>query len=293
LEELVAMNTAWSPAQAALAAQALPLMLAWSVVGPSTAAPQRENQAYLIGSWLRLLKEGKIADATWPASRVTTTDVLRAAVAYSGGHPSLAREQVKTRLARFTRPQRRAMMHALERAVGQTPTAMEDLFAHRGAWLPLAERLHVGEWKTMPKAQAAISSLRNESAPVSWRGQLDALLAEQPTEQSVDRLVALAHENPGFFTRALRRALVWAGTSHAPAVLNAFSAGATRVDTPLLLATEAAIGADEQFLDRVMLPKGNVLKRYRVPAEQKRSCWNVSLRFLRLATPLWSQAWTA
>lgn len=268
LAQLVGMNTAWSPAQADLAKQALPLLLEWDLVGPKTAAPQRENQAHLMGAWLGLLRQDKVDGSVWPAAKVSTTDILRAAVAYSGGHPSLSKDGEKVRLARLSRPQRRVLMKALERAVDETPSALEDLFAQRGAWLALAERLHVGEWKAMPKAQAAIDGLRNHEAPTSWRGDLDAVLAKKPTAKAIARLDQMAHTNPGLFTRALRRVLVWGGEAHADALLSTFSAVAARADTPLLLATEAAIQADDQLNDRLMLPKGNVGKRYRVPAPE-------------------------
>lgn len=268
LSQLVGMNTAWSPAQAELAKQALPLLLEWQLVGPKTAAPQRENQAHLMGAWLGLLRQGKVEGEAWPAAKVSTTDLLRAAVAYSGGHPSLAKTGEKVRLARLSRPQRRVLMKGLERAVAETPTALEDLFAQRGAWLALAERLHVGEWKAMPKAQSAIDVLRNQDAPLSWRGELDAVLAQAPTAKAVARLDQMARTNPGFFTRALRRVLVWGGEAHADALLNTFAAVASRADTPLLLSTEAAILADDQLNDRLMLPKGNVGKRYRVAATE-------------------------
>lgn len=269
LTSLVAMNTAWTEDQSLLAKQALPLMVEWGVVGSKTAAAQRENQAYLTSAWLGLLREGKAESDEWPASKVTPTDILRAAVAYSGGHPSLAKTPEKSRLARFSRPQRRAMMKALERAVVETPSALEDLHAHRGWWVPLAERLHVGEWKAMPQAQAAIASLRNEAAPVSWRGELDAVVAQAPTTERVHTLEALARTNPGFFTRALRRVLVWGGENHADRLVRLFAEVAPRVDTPLLLSTEAAILSDEQLQDRLMIPKGNVTKRYRVEATER------------------------
>lgn len=268
LVDLAAMNTVWTPAQASLAEHALPLMAHWGVVGDETACPQRENQARLVGRWLSLAAEGKIEPKAWPAARVSTTDILRGMVAYSGGDPSLARSCEKMRFRSLSRKLRRVVMQALERAVEETSNPLVDLHGKRQSWLRLAETLHVGEWKHMPKARAAIDALRNQPAPVSWNGELDAILRGNADSAGIGRVVALFPANPGLAARALRRVLMWAG-EHGMDIVQAFGAVASRVDTPVLLSVESSMNADKPRRDRVMLPKGSAAWRYRVGGKRE------------------------
>ena len=281
LGDVARMNTVWTPAQAALAKLAMPLLLSWGQFGSSTNLPQRENQAQLAGAWLALLgsEQGRARLAacgtgatTWPAARVSTTDLLRAAVAYSGGDPSLASSSDKVRMGKLSRAQRRVMMQALEQAVSETSDPLADLHGQRQAWLRLAEQLHVGEWKAMPRAREAIDGLRNQPPPVSWRGKLDALLSKPATAARVSHVTQLFGGNPGFAARALGRVLRWA-QGYEAGVLAGFGAVADRVDTPVLLALEATLQADAEAGEvaraRVMLPKGVAAWRYRVEPSER------------------------
>lgn len=265
LTQLTQMNTVWTPAQVLLAKQALPLMVAWKVVGDHTSLPQRENQAHLMGAWLELVRAKKTPADAWPAERVSATDLLRAAIAYSGGDPSLSSASEKVRFAKLSRPQRRVIMQALERAVGETSNPLNDLHLHRQSWLRLAEQLHVGEWTKMPKSIQAVDGLRNQPAPISWAGKLDALLIQKPTPEVRAEVLALFPENPGYAARALGRIMLWAEKNEKD-VAQAFYDVADRVDTPLLLAVGASFGADaaKPKRARVMIPKGMAAKRYRV-----------------------------
>lgn len=270
LSALAQMNTVWTPAQNALAKQALPLMLGYGIMGEKTALPQRENQAHLVGAWLGLVQAGKSADTAWPAERVSTTDILRAAVAYSGGDPSLASSSEKVRFHKLTRPMRRVMMQALERATLETSNPLADLHQHRQSWLRLAEQLHVGEWTKMPTARKAVDDLRNHPEPISWNGKLDALLANAATPSGVGAVLALFPENPGYAARALGRILLWA-ENDAKRVIDAFEAVADRVDTPVLLSVGASASANAASpkRERVMIPKGMAAKRYRVQRKSR------------------------
>ena len=267
LTQLVAMNTVWTPAQVELATTALPLLLHWGIVGPNTSAPQRENQARLTGAWLHALRANPTMSTAWPADRVSTTDILRAAVAHAGGDPSLASTSPKVRFAKLSRPQRRVLMTALEQAVTTTKAPLDDLHAQRQAWLRLAEQLHAGEWSKMPNAQKAIASLRNDRAPQSWRAKLDGVLSQSANPQALAQLTALIGDNPGYTARAMRRIVAWATTpTDRAAIVTAFTANAHRLDTPLLLSVDASFAADAQAPNRarVMLPKGSAAWRYRV-----------------------------
>lgn len=132
LARLFSMNTVWTPAQAELAQHALPLAQYWSLFGPSVALPQRENQARLTAGWLSQVQRGElVSPLVWPSSRVSATDILRAAVAYSGGDPSLASTSEKVPFARFSRPMRRVCMQALQTALTTTRDPLTELHAHR------------------------------------------------------------------------------------------------------------------------------------------------------------------
>lgn len=283
LAALYSMNTVWTPAQAELAVHALPLAQHWSLFGPSVALPQRENQARLTGAWLAQIQRGDlVAPLSWPSSRVSATDILRAAVAYSGGDPSLASSSPKVPFARFSRPMRRVCLSALETALDSTRDPLSELHAHRQSWLRLAERIHPGEWaKKFPWANELLSELRNEPAPVSWSGQLDALLGSAPTASSVGRVLELFSSAPGLGARALTRVLRWTtqaqdkptAMSFGKKIVKRFATLAPGVDTPLLLSLEASLLADASSStprDRVMLPKGQAAWRYRVPASLSR-----------------------
>lgn len=269
LASLAQMNTVWTPAQAELAKHALPLMLAWNVVGPTTSLPQRENQAHVVGQWLHLVREGKADAQAWPAQRVSTTDVLRAAVAHAGGDPSLASTAPKARFERLSRPQRRALMQALEKAVATNPSSLEDLHRHRSAWLRLAEQLHVGEWKALKGAREAIDHLRNQPAPVSWHGELTTALAQPSSPQNLSQLTQLFERNPGFAARALHHVLA-SRPANQTALVDAFARVAASVDTPVLLAVEASFQAESQHRERLMIPKGEPRARYRVAGRSER-----------------------
>lgn len=271
------MNTVWTPAQAELAELAFPLSQHFEIFGPSTALPQRENQARLTGIWLSQVASGQIVSPLeWPSNRVSATDILRAVVAYSGGDPSLASTSPKVRIARMPRPLRRVIMAALEKALETTRNPLSELHPHRQAWLRVAEQIHTGEWgKKFPSATKLLASLRNEPAPVSWAGKLDALLSGVADDKAVKTLLALVEESPGQAARAMSRILSWTvqyndEATHeklAGKILDAFASVAVKVDTPVLLSLEAALEADrttDGTRARVMFPKGQAAYRYRV-----------------------------
>ncbi len=263
LSNLTQMNTVWTPAQTELAKAALPLLVHWDIVSEKTALPQRENQAHIVGHWLTLVGKKEIQGDVWPANRISTTDILRAAVAYSNGDPSLASSSEKVRFARMSRAQRRILMNALEKAVVETNSPLEDLFNERQGWLRLAEKLHVGEWHKQVKAREAIDVLRNHDAPPTWNSQLNAVLEQPASDESVQKAVSLFAKNPGYAARALRRVVLWA-QDRSEVITKAFAEVADRVDTPVLLSVEATFKAEKAQRQRVMLPKGDAAWRYRV-----------------------------
>lgn len=260
LEQLVQMNVAWGPDQIALAQVAAPLILAWDLVSPTRQAPQRENQARLAAAWLAQDPRG-----AWPAARVSATDVLRTAVAFSGGDPSLAASSEKVKFSKLSRPQRRALLGALEQAMTTTRDPLTELHAYRQTWLRLAERLHPGEFtQRFPQAAQGLDQLRNGPAPISWHGQLDALLAKAPQGKTLAAVQALMQANPGYTGRSLRRLLAWAGVRAGQALLDTYATIVDRIETPVLLSLDATLTHHDSE-GRVILPKGQTAWRYTAP----------------------------
>lgn len=226
--------------------------------------PHKENLAFTAA----LLLEHRVAsDLLLTPYFRTATDVLRLAVARSGGDVSLA---APTRFRSVPRAERRLLLALVERLASPD----EDLFRHRGAWLRLAERLHPGEHAapdepgssstraTYPKAAAAFARLRAGEAPLTFNGAVERALALGDVPAALARL----RTRPGELARRLDHLLRLASPEVAPAVLEAFAACAARVSTPVLLqvlshfearATPEAV--------RPIFPKGNAAKVLALP----------------------------
>lgn len=117
----------------------------------------------------------------------TPTDVLRIAVAMSGGDTSLPKVPAKTKNAsawvktqvpnkerenfkfrKFTRAERRYILGLLE----DSNCSAEDAVLKEGRWVRLGEILHPAEYgRRFPKSAALFNKIRNENV-VSWYGTL-------------------------------------------------------------------------------------------------------------------------
>ena len=270
---LMNSNTVWPPDLKSLAVKAMPLIQHWQLFGSNTFLPQRENQAYMTSEWLKLLADKKIDGETaqWPASRVSATDILRALVAYNGGDASLSSSSEKVKFKNLSRPMRRVIMKALERASVESKDVLVDLHMYRQKWLRLAETLHAGEWgKKTPAAFDSIQKLRNEDAPITFGSKLDAILDKPATAESVNSLVSLFEENPGYSARSMMRSLLWASqvkNDFSKELINGFAKVAPLVDTPVLLSLYAASN-NASSTERLMIPKGSVAKRYKASRDK-------------------------
>lgn len=198
--------------------------------------PNKETAAIVNALFLELLGE-------LPVSK-TATDVLRAAVALSGGDVSLAD---KTRFGKISRPIRRVLLNALDKV----PNLEEDLARHPGAWIRLAERLHPGEHKS-EQVRKAFSLLRQGEAK-TFNGKVEKAL-----ETDLESTLSLLEERPGDFARRLNE-VVRKFSPHTEKVIDSFEKVADRAATPLLLQMSATFGAGKQK-HRIFAPKGNVAK---------------------------------
>jgi hypothetical protein len=171
---------------------ALAELAAWSAGGPQPAEiPVRESKAVLNAAWLA---------AGQPLLADTVTDILRAACAASGGDVTL---RVPARFRPFSRPERRALLAALDAVVAGSAAKLGDVGAYREPWKRLGERLHPGEHPAWPDAQRVFAVARGQEQAASLAAQADAQLAAgQP-----GRAAAVLARAPGTLFRSLDRLL--------------------------------------------------------------------------------------
>lgn len=208
--------------------------------------PQKENAAFVCSLLFTTFPER--------AGRYlkTATDVLRLAVALSGGDLSLAEP---TKLRTFTRPERRALLSLIERLSDPT----EDMLRWRGRWLRLGEKLHPGEWAVrFPKTAAAFHTLRNDLPLPTFNRTVERALATDNFAHARATLAA----RPGELARRLDH-LLRSDLEGTEETLTAFAQCAERVSTPVLLQVR------QHFLlrpvsgrRRVVFPKGQTAKAY-------------------------------
>lgn len=143
----------------------------------------------------------------------TVTDVLRVAVALSGGDTSLPKvprklvklnrwssslsqnpEREKFKFKKFSRPERRYILELLE----STPCNTDEAVLKDGRWIRLGEIIHPKQYTNLyPKAAKMFDQIRNEKIQ-SWYGKLN-----QSFQKSlIDGLKVLAGR-PGEFMRRL------------------------------------------------------------------------------------------
>ena len=208
--------------------------------------PQKENAAYLCG--LLISRASNALEFVQNYAR-TATDVLRIAVAMSGGDVSLA---ARTKFRGFSRPERRMLLALLDRQANAT----EDMLRWKGRWIRLGERLHAGEFrKRYPNAAASFDVLRNDLPFATFNGQVERALVNKDVDAALRKLVT----RPGDLARRLDH-LLRAGKSSGE-VVTAFGATAAQVSTPVLLQVRNHFQHRRlQDKMRVFFPKGSLAK---------------------------------
>ncbi|CAB5723447.1 Uncharacterised protein [Delftia tsuruhatensis] len=211
----------------------------------------REIRALVGGALLLHVDRGAPRDAFLQRHIETATDVLRLAVALSGGDISLA--TASKRFTAMKRGTRRLLLGLLDRA----PNATEDVMRHAERWKRLAEVLHPGDYADKyPQALAALTAARRNDAPASFGSRVETLLARR----HIAALTPLLRSRPGEFARRLDVSLRRA--DDAGAVLDAFEAVAAQVATPILLQLLAQARAPRPLPLRAFTPKGAVARIY-------------------------------
>ncbi|MCW3098403.1 MAG: cytoplasmic protein [Chthonomonadaceae bacterium] len=211
------------------------------------AIPQKENMAFVAG--LLMAHTDRAQEFVARFCR-TATDVLRLAVAMSGGDVSLA---TSTRFRSYKRAERDLLLCLLDRH----PNVVEDMLRWKGRWIRLGERLHPTEYgKKYPQAAEAFRVLRNDVPVETFNSVVEAALAKQQAMEAVERL----RTRPGDFARRLDH-LLRLDPASADSVADAFGEVTDRVSTPVLLQVRQHFkGRSLTAPLRVFFPKGNLAK---------------------------------
>ncbi len=213
--------------------------------------PGRENLAVLGAAILRETGMGR----DWLSSKVkTATDVLRLAVAMSGGDVSLAEP---AKFGSFKRTERKLLLSWIERCGNPA----EDMLRWKGRWIRLGERLHPGEFaKRFPKTCVAFDVLRNDLPFETFNAAVERHLAARDGAAAL----ALLESRPGELIRRLDHLL--RTCKDAERLIVVFRKLAAKVATPPLLqamthfANRSASGGLRTFF-----PKGDVAKVQSIP----------------------------
>lgn len=195
----------------------------------------------------------------------TTTDVLRIAVAMSGGDTALpavpkikrarigrlsavAVQQVRDafKFRKFTRAERRYILDLLERSHCDPSEMCTKSRINR--WIRLGEVLHPGDYaKTFPKAYAAIQALRDNTA-VSFYGELEKL-------NTVPEKIEFLKQRPGEFFRRLDF-FIRTATGHTKEILDAMTQCGTKVSNKVLYEAYTHFERRRTPMSRSILIKG-------------------------------------
>jgi stress response protein SCP2 len=223
--------------------------------------PGRETKAVVNAAILADC--GEIAGSVRPLVQIDTiTDVLRAVDMLSGGDGTLERAPAspvvrtmddllartkgditpvtarkgsgRTRLVSLRRPQRRAVMRALQDVLSRDRSSdkLADVYRHREAWKRLAEGVHPHEWSEYPLAQRVFAVARGEiDAPATPYARFEKSMAQGDPVLAAHSLVDRA---PGEFARHLDR-LLRHPHSNIATMLDLFSLAAGKVSGRVLL----------------------------------------------------------
>lgn len=210
--------------------------------------PCKENLAFL---GAELIRNTADAAAILGEQIRTATDVLRLAVAMSGGDASLAEA---CRFGKFRRAERALLLGWVERAGNRT----EDMLRWKPRWIRLGERLHPGEYDhRFPQTAAAFDILRNGRPFESFNARVEKGLLHRDVAATLDLLDA----RPGELARRLDHL---ARIATDPGVVVArFREQAAKVATPVLLQVLTHFRHRGEPLElRAFFPKGSVAKVY-------------------------------
>lgn len=205
----------------------------------------KEKMAYVLALFLK--KEYFNWFGIWAKNNIkTATDILRIAVAFSGGDESLTK---KTKFGKFPRSIRRLLLVHLNEM--NQSSVMEDMKRFEGMWIRLGERLHPAEYKQFVKVGDSFHSLRN-GLITTTNSKIEKFLASSDWK----RLLDILKTRPGDFARRLNAIL--SKTDNKMLVVDAFRSIADKVSTPVLWQLHGYfMGRDNLmgYRNRIFLPK--------------------------------------
>ncbi|QDT39186.1 TerD family protein [Stratiformator vulcanicus] len=203
--------------------------------------PQKENLAFLVS-----LLEDRNCLIEYVK---TATDVLRIAVAMSGGDVSLGEP---TKFRSFSKPERKFLLKCLENS-GDRRT--EDMLRWKSRWIRLGEFLHPGDYKKrFPNALAAFDVIRNDIPFKTFNAKVE----ESISRGDPHSITSLLTQRPGEFARRLDHIL--RSVDEPEMVLTTFFSVAGQVSTPVLLQAWAHFRQRDSLSSRAFFPKGNAAK---------------------------------
>jgi hypothetical protein len=196
----------------------------------------RENRA--------LINRARLAHGL-PLDVDTPLDVLRLAVALSGGDVSLT---TSTPLRSLRRAERRVLLAALDAVVRANPAKLGDVRRQRERFKRLGERLHPHEYPHWDAGREVFAVARGESAACSLAGRAEiAFSAGDP-----DAAVAVLASAPGMLVRGVDRIARAGADPHALA--GAVAGAAPRVSTRVLLSLrEHLLNRDAPAVARIFV----------------------------------------
>lgn len=212
--------------------------------------PNRETLAFILAhEWT---KDASSRNTACLLAQVkTATDVLRLAVAMSGGDLSLAED---SNFIKFKRSYRRFLLELIERLPAHS--LGEDMMRYRQKWRRLGEVLHPGDFSgRFPKTYEAFRAIRNEGAETFNRRVESFIRAGQ-----WDSASELLSKRPGELARRLDHLL--RSALNPQQVIDQFAAVAAQVSTPVLWQVHAHFMGRIHLVgqERVFFPKGNTAK---------------------------------
>lgn len=227
----------------------------------SLAIEQKEILAYF--SMLVMKKDPELKEVLKPLYS-SPTDILRVAVALSGGDVSLA---VSSKFQSFSRAVRRDILGLVEYVFNtkeDKEQLLENMFSYQEAWKKLSHSLHSNEYnQKFPQAVSAIIKLRNNERPQTFNSKVDQLI-----DTDMAGAVELLSERPGVFARNLNRLLQ--KNINEPSdkpnldIVRSFEQCAASVATPVLLQLHSHFKEVSKKSVRVFMPKGGLSSIYEI-----------------------------
>ena len=193
----------------------------------------------------------------------TATDILRLAVALSGGNVSLAE---KAKFKHFNKSERRFLLSLLNNC----KNPVEDMLRYKSSWIALGEILHPGDYASRyENAFNAFSKIRSGAKIRTWGGRVD----EAFEKKNLESLLKLLSSRPGEFCRRLDRVLSNFEEKDHEKILNTFANVSNGVETTVLIGLMQHMYDRKNVLDsRIFFPKGRIAKAFYRENEQKPIC---------------------